>query len=585
MLRLQLEELERREVLNAAAFPATTNGIYVLSDQLNNSLSEAMVQFIASHYVGTQKMTPSENARYVAQNASWVLLDYRLGTTAGPADFINGGQWGSDWSTVNAHEDWFMHNASGERLHNSTWDWYQMDVTNSEWRQYWLSSVIANLRTDGAQAVFADGFTAGIGGFWYDQYDERFAGTNAANPAAWSDGVTWLDRLNDFAGYVESGLGGTPEQFSFIPNLDAMVTGWANPDTSQLDGAFLEGFGEWGPAYLHGSASDWTLSMNRALAMSSAGKIVIMQPSLLGTPDSATGQLQRGFDLGTDLLLQGEHTYLNMLAPGGSATGAYYYPEYSIDIGPAVTPTATAVSQYAWQGVYRRDFQNGLVLVNPTNASVTIDLGQTYERVTGSGGGALTASSLDASGNYIGGSLTQTAVTSVTLPPGSAAILLTPVPDILPIGGGFETPSVGTGTYGAFQYDPTGSPWTFDSGSGVAGNGSGFTDGNPDAPDGTQVAFLQSYGTISQTVTFAAGTYSLSFLAAQRGNYQYSSQTFQVLIDGNVVGTFTPDGTSYAAYTTDSFTVTAGAHTIQFVGLDPDGQDNTAFLDQGLLLR
>jgi hypothetical protein len=44
--------------------------------------------------------------------------------------------------------------------------------------------------------------------------------------------------------------------------------------------------------------------------------------------------------------------------------------------------------------------------------------------VTGHGGGALTAASLDANGNYIGGTLTQATVQTVTLAPGSSAILL-----------------------------------------------------------------------------------------------------------------------------------------------------------------
>jgi hypothetical protein len=145
---------------------------------------------------------------------------------------------------------------------------------------------------------------------------------------------------------------------------------------------------------------------------------------------------------------------------------------------------------------------------------------------------------------------------------------------------GFETPSVGTGTYDSFRYQPGGSPWTFDAGSGVAGNGSGFTDGNPNAPDGTQVAFLQGYGTASQSVTFAPGTYSISLSAAQRGNGNYSSQTFQVLVDGNVAGTFTPPDANYAAYATGSFSfTTGGAHTITVAGTDPDGGDNTVFID------
>ncbi len=78
----------------------------------------------------------------------------------------------------------------------------------------------------------------------------------------------------------------------------------------------------------------------------------------------------------------------------------------------------------------------------------------------------------------------------------------------------------------------------------------------------------------------AAGSYLISFSAAQRGNFGTSNETVQVLVDGTVVGTITPAGTSYATYTTASFHVTAGSHTITFVGVDPSGADYTAFLDQ-----
>jgi hypothetical protein len=142
---------------------------------------------------------------------------------------------------------------------------------------------------------------------------------------------------------------------------------------------------------------------------------------------------------------------------------------------------------------------------------------------------------------------------------------------------GFEQPVVGAGKY---QYDPTGSPWAFAGSSGISGNNSGFTAGNPPAPEGVQVAFLQGKGSFSQSVAgWAAGSYTLTFDAAQRGNHQASKQDFEVLVDGVVVGTFTPSGTSYQSYTTAVFTVTAGAHTITFLGLDSAGGDNTAFLD------
>ena len=115
---------------------------------------------------------------------------------------------------------------------------------------------------------------------------------------------------------------------------------------------------------------------------------------------------------------------------------------------------------------------------------------------------------------------------------------------------------------------------------GVSGDGSGFTSGNPAAPQGGQVAFLQNTGSFSEAVTLAAGTHSISFSAAQRAMYQSSSQTFQVLVDGVRVATFTPTGTSYATYSTGAFAVEDGIHTITFVGLNPNGGDNTAFIDQ-----
>ena len=65
-----------------------------------------------------------------------------------------------------------------------------------------------------------------------------------------------------------------------------------------------------------------------------------------------------------------------------------------------------------------------------------------------------------------------------------------------------------------------------------------------------------------------------------RGNFQASKQDFEVLVDGIVVGTFTPSGTSYQSYSTSAFTVTAGSHTIAFQSLDTAGGDNTAFVDQ-----
>jgi PKD repeat protein len=512
--RPRLEELEHRELLSINAFPNTSNGIFILSDQLNAGLSNQMVKFIASHFVGDEKMLPAENARYVADNPNWVLLNYRLATTSGPALYITGGQWGSDWPSVTSHEDWFMHTSLGQRLHNSTWNWDLHDITNAGFRQYWVNSVIADLRTNGAQGIMADSFTAGIGG-GFDQSDPRFDGTNAANPAAWPNGYTWVMQQQDLINYVENAFAATPEKFQYIPNLDALVTGWYNLDTSKLDGAFLESFGDWGPSYLNGAPSDWVLSMNRALSMSDAGKILIMQPYLVDTANSPTGLLQRGFDLGTYLLLKGDHTYLNTVAGNDSTTtGGYYYPEYGINLGPAVTALASDVSQYLWDGVYRRDFQNGVVLVNPGNSTITVNMGKPYQEVSFSGGGGLNDSSLDANGNYIDGSLSQSAVQTVTLAPGSAVFLLN---------SGSSSPP--TASAGPAQSGQEGTAVTF---AGSASGGTGTLTYSWNFGDGTAAVT----GTLTPSHTYAAaGTYTATLTVTDSAGKSSQASTTATLAD------------------------------------------------------
>ena len=101
---------------------------------------------------------------------------------------------------------------------------------------------------------------------------------------------------------------------------------------------------------------------------------------------------------------------------------------------------------------------------------------------------------------------------------------------------GFEAPSIGIGNY---QYNPSGGSWAFNHLSGIIGNGSGFS--NPNALEGIQAAFIQQYGTISQTLSglTPGQAYTISYFAAQRpGN----SQTWNVVIDNTVIQTNSPGG-------------------------------------------
>ena len=142
------------------------------------------------------------------------------------------------------------------------------------------------------------------------------------------------------------------------------------------------------------------------------------------------------------------------------------------------------------------------------------------------------------------------------------------------VNGSFESPALSNG---GFQYQPTTTGWVFNNQAGIQRNGSAW--GASAAPDGLQAAFLQGSGAqMAQTINLAAGTYSVSFYAARRA-WQGAGQPLQLSIGGIPVGTpITPISTAFALYTSATFTVTAGNHTLQFTTTNPTG-DNSSFVD------
>ena len=144
------------------------------------------------------------------------------------------------------------------------------------------------------------------------------------------------------------------------------------------------------------------------------------------------------------------------------------------------------------------------------------------------------------------------------------------------VNGSFETPSLGSG----YQYNPStsGIGWTFSRGSGIEGNGSAWIASS--APDGTQAAFVQgSTGTITQTISLNAGSYTISFQAAQRSCCVAPYvQPIKVSIDGIQIGSLvSPPSTGFTAFSIPFSVSSTGSHTITFAGTD--ATDKTTFID------
>ncbi|MBB3111055.1 hypothetical protein FHS18_003123 [Paenibacillus phyllosphaerae] len=161
-------------------------------------------------------------------------------------------------------------------------------------------------------------------------------------------------------------------------------------------------------------------------------------------------------------------------------------------------------------------------------------------------------------------------IDAVTIVPYTA-----PTGPVIP-NGSFESPAV-TAANGV-KIGGTAEGWSFNTYSGIVRNGSVF--GQKPAPSGMQAAYLNTnggQGTISRTLDLPDGTFAITFQAARRDFG--GQQQFDVLIDDTLIGSFAPGTSTYAAYTTDAFTVEAGQHTLRFVATTTSG-DNTAFIDQ-----
>lgn len=395
----------------ARSFPDTRDRIVVFEDQLPSAMTEAQCRFAATHYAGSQKMSRTWTRRLRTINPRFLMLHYQLAVGAGPAPFMAGVRWVSDFSQVSRHEEWFLHDAQGHRLHQTAWDWDVMDIRfdrsgkpKTGFPAYWVRAALQRMRAGEDDGCFADSYTQDI----------LMGQTKPPAPLFSDPTVTkrdWLPALNLFGAYCAQAFQAQPERFRYLPNLGGLVTTW-DKTTNLLvgDGGMNEGF--CAPEGGYYPDDDWRLQMGRVLSLASHGKIVLAQTSV-GLLDGD----RRWFIVGAYLLTKGRHSYLNII---GKST-LEWYPEYALALGAyrdEPKPELAAYWDKAWR-LYRRQYAKGMVLVNPTSIPVAVPrLGGSYRLMTATGGGAVAAD------GRLQGALSAQAVSSATIPAHSARVFL-----------------------------------------------------------------------------------------------------------------------------------------------------------------
>jgi fibronectin-binding autotransporter adhesin len=260
----------------------------------------------------------------------------------------------------------------------------------------------------------------------------------------------------------------------------------------------------------------------------------------------------------------------------GSATPnylAYRYTAVSDGAGGTlpltITIAPTAVATYHFYG-----FSNEVVA--ESNRILTVGDANDWQfggtisgdgNLTKQGTGTLTLSGL----NTYGGSTTVDGGT-LQLQPATHAVGIA--------NHGFEAPAFGTD---GWSYTPAGASWTWagsGSGAGVARNGSPWVS---TAPEGLQAGYIQGQGAASQfsqsvTITDAAW-YNIGFQGQNRPNYNAVGVVLQV--DGIEVARWDHTQFNNANWAAKSATValTAGPHTLTFLGWNTAGGDTATAID------
>jgi hypothetical protein len=358
-------------------FPNTRDGVHIFYDQPPFQLTPQQQEFLANNYAGCQKIMLDLVSDVRSYNDDFIVLNYRLsfGTYDTIPGYLSGNDWINDWADVDPHDDWFITDPGspnpGGRIRQMDWGWFLMDIsgdvngnTAAGWKEYWVETVLAQLRDTDCDGVFADSY----GLPWNLDFTPQWL----APPAD----TVWIGHMETFGNHVLAELHSQPEHFYFVPNLGPWVTTRDNCDYAAfIDGAMVEMFASPGPWDLY-ELEDWKLEMNRVLDLEGRGKVVICQP----VTEDEWAVYERMYNLASYLLIKGDKTYYNLVFGENFWGRLIFFPECLVNVGPYVGDLPGDIDELydASLGLYAREYENGLVLVNPTWDNILIPLEKTY---------------------------------------------------------------------------------------------------------------------------------------------------------------------------------------------------------------
>jgi hypothetical protein len=346
------------------AQPSVITPINKFTHVYGDWLDTGEISFIASNFdlivtefdggYGIPRRTEMQSLK--AQNPNIKVFGYKLFCGSYTVD--------EDWDEVNAHEDWFVHDAHGNRLEDS-WRAYMTDIGSSGWRQHWMDYVNAEL----ASVPQFDGVYADI------VYAAPTPESGCSFPNVPSSVIdNWHANTVAFLQYIKANL---PAGKLLIINSNE---GWAWQHTSLdylnvVDGQEIEGYchAPWVDANSYHSTWTLTTQLSFLSTGTSMGKIMLAGSGCTTADTRIIKWTYACFSLGIN----------SQTAYWGWNNGLYYeYHGGHLSIMETNIGSPTG-EYYSSQNVWMRDFTGGKILFNPLDTQYTVSLGGTYTLADG----------------------------------------------------------------------------------------------------------------------------------------------------------------------------------------------------------
>jgi hypothetical protein len=258
-------------------------------------------------------------------------------------DYCNGGC--DDWVTVDAHDEWFWHDALGNRVQYENQPAWFMDYRNTDYLDYLVGRFLW-LKTQHPE----------IDGFFMDQNGPYRGFMMFSVPAMNPDTLSPLPTESEFDQY---NVAANEHVKSRIGSLHMVLNSNSYPGfNGQVDGSMDEGFvkDNFGDDTEYLPEPYWTEAVARLADPSAAGKFLFPYTKSIG---SAEAPRIRRYGLASYLLGRRVDGYAFYCFQADTDTLPQWFPEYE-------TPTGAPLGTYYQDttGLWVREFENGFAVVH-----------------------------------------------------------------------------------------------------------------------------------------------------------------------------------------------------------------------------